>query len=209
MKKSRAYNAESRRKQAKIIRHRILSKSTELFASKGFDCVTIPQLAQRADVSESTIYALFKSKRGILRALIDAALPKEERSALVKKVSSETSAEKRLDLAASIARQLYDAEKKQMDLLRGATILHPEFKTITAMQEKRRYKRQADTVKSIAQNNVFKENMTISQIQDVLWALTGRDIYRLLVLERGWSSDAYEKWLSQLLKQALLRKTHC
>lgn len=205
MKKSRTYNAESRRQQAEITENRILSKSRELFASHGFDSVTIAQIARQSEVSESTVYALFKSKRGILRALIDSALPKEKRSVLVKKVSTEASAGKRLELAASLSRQLYDAEKKQIDLLHGATTLHPEFKKITAMQERRRYKRQTDTVKSIAQRHVFKENMTISEIQDILWALTGRDIYRLLVLERGWSSDHYEKWLSQFLKQALLK----
>jgi hypothetical protein len=28
---------------------------------------------------------------------------------------------------------------------------------------------------------------------------TGRDIYRMLVLERAWSSDEYEKWLARSL----------
>jgi hypothetical protein len=32
-----------------------------------------------------------------------------------------------------------------------------------------------------------------------MWMLTGRDLYRMLVLERGWSSDDYEAWLASAL----------
>jgi hypothetical protein len=35
---------------------------------------------------------------------------------------------------------------------------------------------------------------------------TGRDIYRMFVLERGWSSDKYEEWLARTLIQALTTK---
>jgi hypothetical protein len=39
---------------------------------------------------------------------------------------------------------------------------------------------------------------------------TGRDIYRMLVRERGWSSQKYEHWLADTLVLSLLcapRKT--
>jgi len=35
-------------------------------------------------------------------------------------------------------------------------------------------------------------------------AYTGRDVYRMLVLERGWSSDEYESWLAATLIKALM-----
>jgi hypothetical protein len=34
---------------------------------------------------------------------------------------------------------------------------------------------------------------------------TGRDIYRMFVLERGWTSDAYEEWLANTLIQTLTK----
>ena len=36
-----------------------------------------------------------------------------------------------------------------------------------------------------------------------MWMYTGRDIYRMFVLERGWSSNEYEEWLAQALIEAL------
>jgi hypothetical protein len=33
---------------------------------------------------------------------------------------------------------------------------------------------------------------------------TGRDVYRMLVRERGWSADKYEEWLGGTLARSLL-----
>jgi len=40
--------------------------------------------------------------------------------------------------------------------------------------------------------------------RDVLWMLTGRDVYRMLVLVRGWNSPKYEDWLADALVRSLL-----
>ena len=40
---------------------------------------------------------------------------------------------------------------------------------------------------------------------DLLWSLTGPDLYRLLVAERGWPAGQYETRLYDLLARALLR----
>jgi hypothetical protein len=40
--------------------------------------------------------------------------------------------------------------------------------------------------------------------RDIFWMLTGRDIYRMLVRERGWSSKKYQEWLADTLVRSLL-----
>ena len=40
--------------------------------------------------------------------------------------------------------------------------------------------------------------------RDIFWMLTGRDVYRMLVRERGWSSQKYEGWLADTLVHSLL-----
>jgi hypothetical protein len=40
--------------------------------------------------------------------------------------------------------------------------------------------------------------------RDILWMLTGRDVYRMLVLERGWTSQKYQDWLADILVHSLL-----
>jgi hypothetical protein len=41
--------------------------------------------------------------------------------------------------------------------------------------------------------------------RDVFWMLTGSDAYRMLVRERGWSSQKYQEWLADTLVRSLLR----
>jgi len=205
-RKKRIYNSETRDAQAAQTRSRILESAKQLFEAEGFECVTIEKLAQESHVSMPTIYSLFKSKRGILRALMDEAFPVEQRRALVEIVEQEESAEGYLALAAKIARQMYDAERAQMDVFRGASVLAPEFKELEREREERRYKRQEKTIKAIvkSKSSFFPKNLSVVKIQDILWAFTGRDMYRMLVVERGWQSDEYEKWLAQLLIKTLL-----
>src|SRR3990167_2198919 len=111
----RVYNSESRVAQAQQTRRRILSAAKALFQSEGFEFVTIEKLALAADVSAPTIYSVFKSKRGVLRALMDEALPSEQYQALVEDTKKKSGRESLL-LAAKISRQMYDAERAQMDI---------------------------------------------------------------------------------------------
>ncbi len=203
--KKRTYYSELRTRQSQETKARILSSAKQLFESKGFDQVTIDEIAAAAQVSAPSIYAIFKSKRGILFMMMDEALSVEQRSELVEQVYQETSPRRKLEIAAKIARQLYDAEKKQLGMLRGVSIVNPQLKKLENEMEKRRYKRQQETVKAMAKANVFKEGVSTAKARDILWALTGRDIYRMLVVEKKWSSDEYELWLSNMLIRDLLK----
>jgi len=202
--KKRTYISETRDAQASQTRTHILEAAKKLFQTEGFDRVTINNLAKAAEVSMPTIYALFKSKRGVLQALIDDALPPEQFAALVDDSMQEKSPKKRLSITAKLARQIYDAEKELMDILRGASVVAPEFKELEQERERRRYERQGEYVKKMIKEKVLAKGLTLKKARDILWTLTGRDMYRMLVIEREWTSDEYEKWLTQILVKSFL-----
>ena len=203
--KKRTYYSELRTQQSQETRARILASAKQLFELKGFDEVTIDEIAIAAEVSPPSVYAIFKSKRGILFTLMDEAFSVEQRTELVEQVYQEISPQRKLKIAAQIARQLYDAEKKQLSLLRGVSIVTPQLKKLENEMEKRRYKRQQESVEAMGKANVFKEGVSTTKARDIIWALTGRDVYRMLVVERKWSSDEYESWLSEILIWTLLK----
>ena len=203
-KQKRNYNSANRNVAAAQTRDRILLSAKELFKSSGFEYVTIENIAYEAKVSGPTVYALFKSKLGILRALMDEALPTEQFVSLVAEARREKAASKHLCITAKIARQIYDAEKAQMDIFSGVSVLAPELKILEQEREQRRHKRLELTIKVIEQERSLKRNLTIAKAHDILWAFTGRDMYRMLVVEQGWTSDAYENWLAHLLITMLL-----
>ncbi len=203
-REKRPYHSVARETQAAQTRSQILEAAKKLFQSEGFDRVTINKLGKAAEVSMPTIYALFKSKRGVLQSLIDAALPPKQFETLVKESMEEKSATKRLNITAKLTRSIYDSEKELMDILRGASVVAPEFKKLEQEREKRRYDRQGEYVKKLMKDNCLAQGLTLLKARDILWALTGRDIYRMFVIERKWTSDEYEKWLAQLLIESLL-----
>ncbi len=202
--KKRSYRSTARNAQAAQTRERILACAKSLFESVGFECVTIEKIAQAADVSIPTIYALFQSKRGVLRALMDEVLPTDEFNALVEESIEEKSPKNRLSISAKIARQMYDAERAQMDIFRGASVLAPEFKELEKEKEMRRYNRQEVTIKAMVKEKSLIKGLKQTKARDILWAFTGRDLYRMFVVEQGWTSDEYEKWLAQVLVNTLM-----
>lgn len=205
IQKKRIYHSVSRQAQSQETKRRILACAKVLFESKGFTGVTIEEIAREAQISAPSIYALFQSKRGLLLHLLDEALPPEQFAALVEEGKKETRPHKRLAITARLARQLYDAEREQFHMLQGAWILDPIFKELETERENRRYERQKETVEALVKEKAFVDDLSVEKIRDILWAFTGRDFYRMFVIERGWSSDDYEKWLAEVLIQSLLR----
>jgi AcrR family transcriptional regulator len=204
METKRKYNSESRRAQALVKRHIILAAAKRLFASKGFDKTTIDGIAAAARVSAPTVYALFKSKEGILKESINATVLSNRYRSLVDEAASCDDPGQALKISAHIARTVHDAEESEIGLIRGASLMSPELRELAAEVERVRYERQQFVVLRLEKENLLAGTLDVSHARDVLWSLTSREIYRMLVLERGWSSDEYETWLGKTLVQMLI-----
>ena len=50
----------------------------------------------------------------------------------------------------------------------------------------------------------LRPGLSYRAARDILWTLTGSDVYRTLVRERGWSSQKYQDWLADTLVHSLL-----
>lgn len=200
-REKRSYTSKTRQAQAVQTRTRILNAAKQLFQSEKIESVTIEKIAYTATVSVPTVYVLFKSKRGILRAIIDEALSPHQFDVLVEKAAQAQSLQELFGISAKIARQMYDAERAQMEEFWGASILTQEFKECEKERERRRHQRQRETLEKAATQDPLASGLNLSRARDILWALTGRDMYRLLVVEQGWSSDAYEAWLAEALRK--------
>ena len=51
-----------------------------------------------------------------------------------------------------------------------------------------------------------RENRRLSfdEARRILWMYTSRDVYRMLVIEGGWTPDRYQDWLARTLVGALV-----
>ena len=59
-------------------------------------------------------------------------------------------------------------------------------------------------IDALSRIEALRQDRTPSEELDILWALTGRDLYEMLVVERSWTPDRYEDWLTDALARELL-----
>ena len=200
----RRYNSESRRANALESKRRILGVAKVLFSERGIDRVTIDEVSAAAGVSSPTVYALFRSKAGILQALIEGAFF-GERYAVVAERTKTTNDPKSSCITASISRVIFDTEREEIGLMRGSSAFSPELKQVETEFERIRFELQEARARLLVKKFPAARALGLAKVRDIMWMYTGRDIYRMFVLERGWSSDAYEEWLAKTLIQALTK----
>ncbi len=195
---SRVYRSAIRRKQAEQTRTRIITASGWLFARRGYAETTIQAVADRAGVSPQTVYATFGSKAAILAALLESLVAPVRRDEAAVDV---TTAEDRLRRCARMARRIYDAIR---DVLNIADNLAGELAEAVQAREEARFASVAGVIKSLSAAGRLGRYPDITVAHDLLWSLTGHELYRRLVVERGWSPDRYEVELGDLLIRSLL-----
>jgi AcrR family transcriptional regulator len=203
-RKKRAYTSSTRQRQAAATRQRIVEATRQLLEAEGYAGMTIEAVARRAEVSVQTVYAVFGSKTGILAELLNQATFGTDYEDTVRRTLEESDPETRLRGAARIARQIHDAQSSGFDLLRGAGMLAPELARLEQEGERMRYERQERMIDSLRDAKRLRADLSYRAARDILWTLTGSDVYRMLVRERGWSSQRYQDWLADTLVRTLL-----
>ena len=204
-KTRRRYDARLRSERASATRERILDAAKELFTARGVDTVTIGAIASAADVSAPTLYALFQSKTGILKAVVERSFFGARYAEIARQAETAKDPEEILRITASISRIILDTERAEIGLMRGVSALSPELKAIETELEAVRFRRQEARARLLVKTAPAARRLGLARVRDILWMYTGRDVYRMLVLERGWSSDEYENWLAETLIKALMR----
>jgi AcrR family transcriptional regulator len=202
--KKRLYKSLARERQAADTRRRIVDAAQLLLQSEGYAGMTIEAIAQRAEVSAPSVYAIFKSKTGILIALLDQFTFGADYEEAVRGTVSARDAETRLRLAAGVARQIRGAQSSVFDLMRGAGVVAPELAKMAQQRERLRYEKEEGVIKFLRESGGLRPGLSHKKARDIFWMLTGGDVYRMLVRERGWSPEQYEDWLGQTLVDALL-----
>jgi AcrR family transcriptional regulator len=196
------YHSPMRELQARQTRERILDSARQVILREGFADATIQAIAKEARVAPPTVYAVFGSKRGILHGLLERAAFSTEYENLVREAVKSDDPATRLRYAAKIARRIHDSLRSESEVLRGASVVAPDF---VRERERTRYERQGGLVKLLREKRALRPEVTETAAHDILWTLTSQDIHRRLVVDRKWSSDRYEQWLGDTLVLTLLK----
>src|SRR5712664_3896572 len=202
--KKRPYKSLVRQRQAGDSRRRIVEATRQLLQSEGYAGMTIETIGRRAEVSAQSVYAIFKSKTGILTELLDQSSFGADYEEAVRQARSASDPEARLRLAASVARQIRGAQSAAFDLMRGAGVVAPELAKLEQQRERLRYEKEESMIAFLRDAGRLRPGLSHKTARDILWMFTGGDVYRMLVRERGWSPQKYQDWLADTLVHSLL-----
>jgi AcrR family transcriptional regulator len=199
----RPYQSDSRSDAALRTRSRVLDAGRFLFTRKGIDATTIGQIAERAGVSEATVYATVKSKSGLLHAVLQEAMFGPRFQDAQQKLQGVGDPVERIVLTAQVARAIYEGESKELGVLVKSSAFSPELRKVQQAFENLRREMQQERIQALFKAGRARKGLTREVAATLLWLYTAREMYHKLVLESGWTPDRYQAWLEKTLLEAL------
>jgi AcrR family transcriptional regulator len=212
VKPRRRYESPRRREQAAATRLAILEAAEQLFVERSYAGTSVGEVAEAAGVALKTVYAVFGTKAEVLRALWnlrmrgdDEPVPLAER-AWVREAIDEPDPIRRLALLARNARIVRERTGVLPKVVQQAAPLDEQIAELWDRFQREFYERGMRTIaKTLERDGVL--TVDVKTATDILWTLTHPDLYLLLVRQRGWKPDAYERWLTDTLRTQLLARS--
>lgn len=202
--RKRRYSSDVRSQSADETRQRILAAARSLFAERGIDSVTIAEVGAKAEVAASTVYAIYKSKDGILRALMEQSLFGSQFREAQNRLDGVRDPVALIELTAHVSRAIYESESNDLGLLRHVSGFSPALREMEQEFERIRYEMQEARVRLLFEAGRARGDLQIEEARRILWMYTSRDVYRMLVQDGGWTPGRYQEWLSRTLVEALV-----
>ena len=208
--KRRAYHSPRRIEQARATRRAVLDAGRRLFVSQGYAATTIEAVAAEAEVSPETVYATFGTKRGLLSDLVDvsiagddAPVPILERP-WVGEMRAEPDLRKRLRILARNGRLMLERWADVAAVLGNAASADPRIAELWERNKEQRLTGQRALLRLATEGAALRQGLSREAAADVLFAVGSPEVYRLLVVDRGWSPARFERWYADTLERLLL-----
>jgi len=193
-----------RQRQAQATRKLIVRSARDLFLEHGYANTTIEAIASQAGVAVSTVYAIFRSKRGILRAI------REEwhyQTHIREFLASDTSAiepAQRIERLAEATCRQWEMGMEVVAIYKGAAAADSEAASELAEALEGRRRGLDAFTRSLEPH--LRQGLDVQHAAAILRTLCLAEVFEELVRRSGWEIDTYQHWLGEALKRELLAK---
>jgi AcrR family transcriptional regulator len=208
--KTRPYNSPRRRAQAEATRREILTAAQRLFEERGYAGTTIAAIAEEANVALKTVYVTFETKSGILRALWNLLLRGERddlpigRQERYRKVLEEQVPQRQLRLNAQNSREAKARIGAIFEVIQSGALVDADIAALWERIQTEYHGNQRVIVESLAKKKALRRGLSVARATDILWTLNHPSTWQLLVGERGWTPEQYERWSGEVACAELL-----
>lgn len=191
-----------RQRQALETQRLIVATARDLFLERGYSATTMEAISEKAGVSISTVYAIYKNKRGILRAIREEWHLQSAQHMIYERAVAEAAPQKKLELAAHATRRQWETSLAMITIYSGAATADPEAADELQAAQAGRRRALQEFIRAIA--HTLRSGLSVERATATYLALTRAELYQELVDVAGWSPEEYEAWLAETLKQQFL-----
>lgn len=181
-----------------------------LFLDRGYGATTIEAISDAADVPPATVYRLFSSKHGILKALLDVSIAGDDDDVPMldrPQARSVLAMDDPREQVAGFVKVTAEVNARIAPLYRillSAAGTDPDAGAMLDQLTRQRQQGQRVITRSLAGAGSLRAGLREREAADVIHALMSPEMYRLLVIDRAWKTERYERWLTNTLVDQLL-----
>jgi AcrR family transcriptional regulator len=209
VKGGRAEKRSGGQARTRFARRAVIDAARSLFLERGYQATTIDAISDHSDVPAATVYRLFSSKLGILKALLDVSIAGDDQALSVQErpavaaLFAESDPEQVLAGFAGITVAINSRSGDVYRILSSAAGSDPAAAALLADYQQARDDGQGRIVRALARARALRPGLRERDAADVVHALMSPELYRLLVVDRHWPPERYERWLARLLADQL------
>ena len=206
----RPYDNSRRQAQVRATRLRIIEAAKALFVARGYPATTLEAISEAADTSLPTLYRLFSSKPALLKAVLDVSFGGDDQPIAfedrpgVQAARGERDPQALVTAFARIGRDFMERSSAILRVLATAAAVDPEAAQLMEEIRRQRHAGQSRIVAALAARDALDPDLEPSEAADITYAAFSPDVHYILTVERGWTAEQYERWLTRSLG-ALLR----
>lgn len=196
--------------RTRLARGAVIQAARVLFLERGYAATTIEAISEVSDVPPATVYRLFSSKLGILKALLDVSIAGDDEAVPLQNrphartLFGDPDPWNQLSGFAGITGGIMSRAEPVYRILVSAAGSDPDAAALLAEQARQRDQGQGQIARSLARAGALRPGLRERDAADIIHALMSPEVYRLLVGDRGWPPQRYERWLKDVLIGQLL-----
>ncbi len=188
----------------------VIDAARTLFLERGYGTTTIEAINALSDVPPATVYRLFSSKRGILKAILDVSIVGDDEAVPladrphVRALFADPDPKNQLAGFVAVTSEVNSRTAPIYRILVSAASSDPDAAALLEDQNRQRQAGQGQIARSLARAGALRPGLRERDVADIIHALMSPEVYRLLVLDRGWPPQRYERWLTETLIDRVL-----
>jgi AcrR family transcriptional regulator len=199
--------------RTRLARAAVVEAARSLFLERGYGATTIEAISELADVPPATVYRLFSSKHGILKALLDVSIVGDDQNIpmadrpQVRTLLAERDPREQLAGFVAITAQVNAGIAPLYRVLVSAAGTDADAAALLDALTRQRQQGQRQIARSLASAGALRPGLRERDAADIIHALLSPELYQLLVIDRGWKTERYQPWLTKTLIGQLLPPT--